>query len=1073
MKNFRLILLAFLLPLVAAASVRETASSAATDNPQVSAPNPSSFVILVTTKLILDDAGQETPIILDLTIQPGQANPGPGQLGGLAMIDQFWLEAISDSDEMVIGMPFYFPRTLTVPVLPEGMEPDGAPARIDIAEPEVTLVLPYLPEIDLIRVLSPDRSQISAMPISKANVRGPLPDQEPVTLPGPSDKFDILIIASGYDAATMANFAARAQSVRNKLLATEPFQSFGANIRVQSSVNTEDLGCYCGCGGIDRLMCCNDAAVIAAAARSGYYYDEIIVIHNTTTYCGGASRDRGAFQGNSYSTLSMIYDGSFSEIMTLHEFGHSFANLCDEYTYGSEGYTYYDCVNCRATCDSWAHLTRSCSVSCDSQPTYLRPEESVMLGNEVGIFNAASIQQSLTPRLRYFIGATNGTTALFQDGVFPTDQYAGTRDTYIAQDTPDVNFGSVTTLNVDGQAPNGSGHANWALLKWDIASIPSNQYVQTASITLDITNHSSGQTYQIYEVTGSWVETGVGGVTWNTKPAWGATALGTFGPSSLGMQTLNLNSAGAAVVQKWIRNPSQNFGFILTDGSSSDGFDFPAREEPVSTRRPKLTVVYSASGPSTPAVIKGPYLQNVTTNSIEILWETDIAAAGQLRYRTTGGAWSSQAAVITYSTPGNKYLTKASLSGLGNNTSYDYQISVDGGQNWQPTSPPAFRTAPATTAAGSFRFVAYGDSRAQENGSTIEHERIANRILADAPLPGLILNTGDLVDVGQCYENWAWEFFTPLSALSSKVTTYPAAGNHEYKTGACNSAQRLWYNDLLSWPDSDPTPNRQSWYAFTYGCTRIISLNTYDAQSLNFSFGPAQKTWLANELASVDSRNAQWRLVFLHTPLYTTVVGNQWPSDALRDEVIALFKNTGVDLILAGHTHLYERFQDVNGLNYVVAGGGGASLNNCGSPLTNPFITYQTCRSAFHYTTLDISCSASPTLEFKARDASGNVFDALTLRKPAPTRPGDCNGDNKIDAADLSACVLEIFDDDGDDVANVAGGSCRGTPGCDSNRDSKINAADLSCTVLIIFGQRCGTAGESNEAASTSPNPTP
>ncbi len=66
---------------------------------------------------------------------------------------------------------------------------------------------------------------------------------------------------------------------------------------------------------------------------------------------------------------------------------------------------------------------------------------------------------------------------------------------------------------------------------------------------------------------------------------------------------------------------------------------------------------------------------------------------------------------------------------------------------------------------------------------------------------------------------------------------------------------------------------------------------------------------------------------------------------------------------------------------------------------------------------------------------------------------GDCNGDGDVDAADLSALVLEIFD--GDDVhpANTPGGTYPGNPiGCNPNQDMVVDAGDLSCTVRIIFG---------------------
>ena len=65
---------------------------------------------------------------------------------------------------------------------------------------------------------------------------------------------------------------------------------------------------------------------------------------------------------------------------------------------------------------------------------------------------------------------------------------------------------------------------------------------------------------------------------------------------------------------------------------------------------------------------------------------------------------------------------------------------------------------------------------------------------------------------------------------------------------------------------------------------------------------------------------------------------------------------------------------------------------------------------------------------------------------------GDCNGDGRVDAGDLSALILEIFDGDGTVPADAPNGSFDGDPiGCNPNADATINAGDLSCQILIIF----------------------
>jgi Tol biopolymer transport system component len=71
----------------------------------------------------------------------------------------------------------------------------------------------------------------------------------------------------------------------------------------------------------------------------------------------------------------------------------------------------------------------------------------------------------------------------------------------------------------------------------------------------------------------------------------------------------------------------------------------------------------------------------------------------------------------------------------------------------------------------------------------------------------------------------------------------------------------------------------------------------------------------------------------------------------------------------------------------------------------------------------------------------------------------DCNADTAVDAGDLSALTLEIFDGDGSDPAQTPGGDFAGNPACDANADNTIDAGDLSCGVLIGFAGPGGWGG--------------
>jgi hypothetical protein len=95
-------------------------------------------------------------------------------------------------------------------------------------------------------------------------------------------------------------------------------------------------------------------------------------------------------------------------------------------------------------------------------------------------------------------------------------------------------------------------------------------------------------------------------------------------------------------------------------------------------------------------------------------------------------------------------------------------------------------------------------------------------------------------------------------------------------------------------------------------------------------------------------------------------------------------------------------------------------------------------------------------MRYGATTATASDDIVLNTGAPTPTPPavgrGDCNADGAVNAGDLSALPLEIFDGDGLAAGAAGGGTFIGSPvGCDANRDTLITAGDISCTVLILF----------------------
>lgn len=197
------------------------------------------------------------------------------------------------------------------------------------------------------------------------------------------------------------------------------------------------------------------------------------------------------------------------------------------------------------------------------------------------------------------------TVVQFQDGVRPSPTYQGTEDTVIKGGVPTLNLGGLSKLRVT-TADIGGG-ATWTLIRWDISGhVPPGAVVTDVQLTFYVDPDDPGPSIPIYELRRPWVEgDGITGGTWNRFDGvnnWqiagaegtldrGQTSIGTM-PGTAGYQTATLTTAGVAVVQGWVDDPTSNNGFILR-GGSSDGVDYASRNNSSAVLRPRLQVSYT------------------------------------------------------------------------------------------------------------------------------------------------------------------------------------------------------------------------------------------------------------------------------------------------------------------------------------------------------------------------------------------------------------------------------------------------------------------------------------------------
>ncbi|MBI5386816.1 MAG: metallophosphoesterase [Verrucomicrobia bacterium] len=365
-------------------------------------------------------------------------------------------------------------------------------------------------------------------------------------------------------------------------------------------------------------------------------------------------------------------------------------------------------------------------------------------------------------------------------------------------------------------------------------------------------------------------------------------------------------------------------------------------------------------GDSDVLIVKGPYLQNVTTSTIVVMWETQVPAASRVELGVSG----PNEFYVEDSTPTT--IHQVVLSGLTESTRYYYTVISDDAHS----ATGSFRTAPSSPAVP-FRFAAYGDTRTYP----LDHAAVVRSMIPHDP--SFVLHVGDFVGNGRAYSEWSPQYFGPAADLLRNVPLFPVLGNHEY-----SGTEQLWYFDFFATPDNGSTQNKEHWYAFTYGSARFIGLNACEGGD-SFLPGSEQYQWLTNELASAAFQNSRWQFVWTHNPPYTAAERDNAIDANLRTHLVPLFEQHGVDVVFSGDDHFYRRSVR-NGIQYVITGGGGAPLHDVGTQMAGATLVY--AEKNYEHCIVDVSPT---TLAFYVARTDGSVMDTFTLASggapPAPS----------------------------------------------------------------------------------------
>jgi hypothetical protein len=342
-------------------------------------------------------------------------------------------------------------------------------------------------------------------------------------------------------------------------------------------------------------------------------------------------------------------------------------------------------------------------------------------------------------------------------------------------------------------------------------------------------------------------------------------------------------------------------------------------------------------------IARQPYVQHVTTGSAMIGWMTtkphgqhvDITLPDGTAVTTVNAAIDGKAVRRR-----GQHQMWARIDGLEPDTLYCYTVA-----NGVPLqNRTGFRTAPAAGDPDPVRFLVFGDS----GGGNGDQHALRDKMY-EFPY-SLILHTGDLAYDSGTLGQYEETVFGVYEGLFRNLPFFPAAGNHDYRTDDGAPFRSVF---------ALPADNGEKWYSFDWGPVHFVALDTESDYA-------TQARWLDRDLAAT---RLPWKIVYMHRPPYSS--GHHGSDTNLRKKLAPVLEKHGVQLVLAGHDHDYERIKPQRGVHYMVTGGGGKGTREVGRSTFTEFSA-----EVIHFVYGEI---IGDKLVLHAIDASGQEFDSVVI----------------------------------------------------------------------------------------------
>lgn len=317
------------------------------------------------------------------------------------------------------------------------------------------------------------------------------------------------------------------------------------------------------------------------------------------------------------------------------------------------------------------------------------------------------------------------------------------------------------------------------------------------------------------------------------------------------------------------------------------------------------TAMSPPSDPTSSVLTRGPYLQMGNQSGVTLRWRTKVATDSKIEVGTVHGTYTLSATNPTITTE-----HEVRIDGLAADTKYFYRFGSST-QVLQNDVSNYFHTAPKASSKGKIRIAVFGDCGRNDNGFQEGSLNSYLNHVGNNPAELMLLLGDNAYEHGTDTE-YQKNFFKPYgSSILKNHVVFSTPGNHDYGSQTVRTAPYYKNFSMPTAGECGGVPSgTEAFYSFDWGNVHFISLDSYGIEAGNSrlydTLGP-QVTWLKKDL---EANTSKWTIAFWHHPPYTMGSHNSDTEKELkeiRENLLRILERNGVDLVLCGHSHDYER----------------------------------------------------------------------------------------------------------------------------------------------------------------------